>query len=83
MGHYFLQGAKNLMVKAVRPKPLTARQHSVLRLIAQGQTTGEIASQLGVTPNTVRDHIRLILAKLHARDRAHAVAIAMREGLLR
>jgi DNA-binding CsgD family transcriptional regulator len=61
---------------------LTARQHFVLRLIAEGKTTDEIAGQLGVSRNTIRDHIRMILAKLNARDRAHAVAIALREGLM-
>ena len=66
-----------------RPRPLTGRQYAVLRLIAQGQTDKEIARQMGLTENTVSDHVRLILAKLNARTRAHAVAIAFRERLLR
>ena len=52
-------------------------------MIAQGRTTEEMARQLGVSINTIRDHVRHILLKLHAVDRAHAVAIAMREGLIR
>jgi two-component system NarL family response regulator len=61
---------------------LTARQQLVLRLIADGKNTDEMAGELSVSRNTVRDHIRMILAKFNARDRAHAIAIAMREGLL-
>jgi DNA-binding CsgD family transcriptional regulator len=52
-------------------------------MISQGRSTEEIARQFGVSVATVRYHMRAILAKLHANDRAHALAIAMREGLLR
>jgi DNA-binding NarL/FixJ family response regulator len=55
----------------------------VLRLIAQGLATDEIGLRLKVSKNTVRGYVRVILLKLGAKDRAHAVAIAMREGLLR
>jgi DNA-binding CsgD family transcriptional regulator len=81
----FSEIAENLSTSDERPRrrELTERQFAVLRLIAQGSTTAEMGRLLGVSPNTVRGHILAILAKLGARDRAHAVAIAMREGLLR
>lgn len=66
-----------------RRRPLTARQLAILRLIAAGRTTDQIAEQLGVSRNTIRDHVRMILLKFNVSDRAHAVALAMREGLIR
>lgn len=63
-------------------RPLTKRQLLVVRLWSEGRTTDEIALKMGVSRNTVRSHRVLIFAKLGAKDRAHAVAIAMREGLL-
>ena len=62
-----------------RPKdPLTPRQLEILRLIAVGQTTGEIAGELYLSPETVRWHVKAILRKLNARTRAEAAA-ALRE----
>jgi DNA-binding NarL/FixJ family response regulator len=66
-----------------RSHTLTDRQLLVLRMIAQGRATEDIARQLEVSPETIRKHVRSILLNLNAVDRAHAVAIAMREGLLR
>ena len=61
---------------------LTERQAAILQMIAKGRTTARIAQELGISTNTVRSHVRMILATLDAKDRAHAVAIAMREGLI-
>jgi two-component system, NarL family, nitrate/nitrite response regulator NarL len=62
-----------------RPKePLTPRQLEILRLIAVGQTTGEIAGELYLSPETIRWHVKAILRKLNARTRAEAAA-ALRE----
>lgn len=61
---------------------LTGRQYEVLCLIAEGQAQAAMALKLGVSTNTIRDHIRLVLAKLRAKDRAHAVCIAFRLGIL-
>jgi DNA-binding NarL/FixJ family response regulator len=74
--------AKPPFVQEGRRRPLTDRQLEVLRLIAQGLATDEIGLRLKVSKNTVRGYVRVILLKLGAKDRAHAVAIAMREGLL-
>ncbi|MGN6377973.1 MAG: response regulator [Gaiellales bacterium] len=54
--------------------PLTPRQLEILRLIAAGQTTAEIASELYLSPETVRWHVKAILRKLNARTRAEAAA---------
>jgi DNA-binding CsgD family transcriptional regulator len=63
-----------------RPK-LTPREREVLALIACGYSTSEIARVLWITEDTVRTHVKRLLARLPARTRAHAVAIAFREGL--
>jgi DNA-binding NarL/FixJ family response regulator len=62
--------------------PLTAREQQTLVLLAGGASTDEIGEQLGVTRNTVRNHVQRILDKLNARSKLEAVAIARREGLL-
>ncbi|MCU1398091.1 MAG: DNA-binding response regulator [Acidimicrobiales bacterium] len=66
-----------------RTRPvLTAREFSVLALIAEGCSNGAVASRLGLSSATVKTHVERILRRLSADDRAHAVAIAMRLGLL-
>lgn len=66
----------------VRTEFLTPRLRDVLVLVAEGWTTGEIATELGLSPYTVKNYIERIFERLGARDRADAVAIAMREGIL-
>ena len=61
---------------------LTPREADVLRLIAGGNANKEIASQLGLTEETVKSHVKNILPKLGANDRTHAVTIAMKRGFL-
>jgi DNA-binding NarL/FixJ family response regulator len=58
----------------------TARETEVLQLIAEGLSNGEIGRQLSLTEETVKKHVQHLLLKLHARNRAHAVAIGMRLG---
>jgi DNA-binding NarL/FixJ family response regulator len=69
-----------------RPTPqgsdLTARELELLRLIAAGESTAAIASQLYLSVHTVRNHVARILTKLQAHTRLEAVAIAVRHGLI-
>jgi DNA-binding NarL/FixJ family response regulator len=66
-----------------RRASLTGRELDVLRQIATGQRTTEVAAQLGIGPETVKGHVRNILVKLAARSRAQAVAIALGRGLFK
>ena len=61
---------------------LTPREVDVLRLVAKGNANKEIAAQLSLTEETVKSHIRNILAKLEANDRTHAVAIGVKRGII-
>jgi DNA-binding CsgD family transcriptional regulator len=64
-------------------RTITRRELEVLALIAHGYSTGEIARALWITDDTVKTHVRRLMRRLGARTRAHAVAIAFREGLWR
>ncbi|HYD09681.1 MAG TPA: response regulator transcription factor, partial [Acidimicrobiales bacterium] len=65
------------------PAPkLTDRELEVLKLVAQGLTNREIADQLYISENTVKNHVRNILEKLHLHSRMEAVVYAVREKLL-
>jgi DNA-binding NarL/FixJ family response regulator len=61
---------------------LTARELDVLRLVAQGQSNKRVGALLDISEETVKTHMKNILPKLGARDRAHAVALALGRGLL-
>jgi DNA-binding NarL/FixJ family response regulator len=61
---------------------LTSRELDVVRLFACGATNEDIATDLCITTGTVEQHINHIFAKLGARDRAHALVIALREHML-
>jgi NarL family two-component system response regulator LiaR len=63
------------------PEPLTGREMTVLRLIAQGLSNQEIADRIVVSEPTVRAHVSHILGKLHLASRTQAALYAVREGL--
>jgi DNA-binding NarL/FixJ family response regulator len=82
--------ARRLMNFFSAPKPaspaqalpeLTSREVEILDLIAQGHSNAKIASRLYISPNTVRNHISHIFAKLQVADRAHAIVRAREAGL--
>jgi PAS domain S-box-containing protein len=62
---------------------LTDREREVLNLVAMGMGSTWIASSLGVSTSTVETHVRHCLRKLHARNRAHAIAVGVRRGEIR
>lgn len=61
---------------------LTRRELDVLSLIKEGHRNKQIADRLGIAETTVNFHIRNLVEKLGAHDRAHAVALAIQRGLL-
>ena len=61
---------------------LSAREIDVLRLIASGNANKQIADQLSITEETVKGHVRNVLAKLSANDRTHAVTIGLKRGII-
>ena len=73
--------AKAAEQRVLAPK-LTDRELQVLKLVAQGQSNREVAGELYISENTVKNHVRNILEKLHLHSRMEAVVYAMREKLL-
>ncbi len=67
---------------ADRRRGPTSREREVLRLLATGATDGQIASLLELSPATVQTHVRNAKAKLGARTRAQAVALALQRGMI-
>ena len=61
---------------------LTRRQREILQLLADGGSTSAAARELGLSEETVKTHTKNMLARLGARNRTHAVAIALRECLI-
>ncbi|MDQ1699842.1 MAG: formate hydrogenlyase transcriptional activator [Frankiaceae bacterium] len=61
-----------------RAEPLTAREREALTLLARGGTGETIAQYTGLSPDTVRTHLRNAMRKLDAHTRTHAIAIAMK-----
>jgi DNA-binding NarL/FixJ family response regulator len=62
---------------------LTAREKEVLAHVASGLTNKEIGSKLAIAENTVKNHLKSILAKLHLDNRVQAAALAIQRGLVR
>jgi ATP/maltotriose-dependent transcriptional regulator MalT len=63
-------------------RPLTPRERELLQLAAEGASGPDIAERLVVSAGTVKTHFRNIYEKLGVRDRAAAVAIGLRRGLI-
>jgi DNA-binding NarL/FixJ family response regulator len=68
-------------LKELEQEP-TAREIEVLQLISEGLVNREIGQRLFLSEETVKSHVRHLLAKLQARSRAHAVAVGFRRGLI-
>jgi DNA-binding CsgD family transcriptional regulator len=65
-----------------QPRVLSPRELEVLGLVAEGYTSKEIGLTLHVAEETVKSHVTSVLARLDARNRAHAVALALRANVL-
>jgi two-component system response regulator DegU len=66
------------LVKEKVAAPLTHRETQILSCIANGGTNKQVAHKLGISEQTIKNHVSAILRKLNANDRAHAVALAIR-----
>jgi DNA-binding CsgD family transcriptional regulator len=77
--HYCM---KKRQTAAGKPAALSNRQLEVLALVAEGATDNEIAIRLHLSVLTVSQYVREIRARLDARSRAHAVALALWQGVL-
>ncbi|HST86154.1 MAG TPA: response regulator transcription factor [Kineosporiaceae bacterium] len=71
-----------LAPRGLRFSGLTEREIQVLRLVAEGQDTGEIARQLAFSERTIKSILHDVTTRLQLRNRSHAVAYAVREGLI-
>jgi DNA-binding NarL/FixJ family response regulator len=70
------------MAEHINDEALTEREVRVLKSIAQGNSNKEAAAELNLSMETVKTQLKTILAKLDAKDRTHAVAIAIRRGII-
>lgn len=77
------RGGKTLSARRqLESATLTNRELEILALIALGLSNGEIGRLLFLSPETAKTHVRNMLAKLKARNRAHAVALAYQQHIL-
>jgi len=90
--HRHLQVVRQSLDAAQPPPPLPAyswtarlsrREGDVLRLLAEGQSTVEIADTLFISPATVKCHVARLIAKVGVRDRVQLVIAAYRSGYVR
>jgi DNA-binding NarL/FixJ family response regulator len=65
-----------------RDEMLTAREREILQLLADGMSNADVAGRLFISQETVKSHVRHILAKLEADTRTQAVAIALRDAII-
>jgi DNA-binding NarL/FixJ family response regulator len=69
------------LVEHLGEKQLSARELQVLQLVARGDRNKEIGRKLDISEETAKMHLKNAAAKLNARDRTHAVSIAVRRGI--
>ena len=71
-----------LVVGEAAPEPLSSQQIVILRLVAQGLSSREIATQLYLSENTVKGYVQEILHRLGVKNRTEAVMVAVKQGWL-
>ena len=62
--------------------PPSGREAEVLRLVADGLDTAEVAEELAYSESTIKGVLAKLMTRLEARNRCHAVAIVLRQGLI-
>jgi DNA-binding NarL/FixJ family response regulator len=81
MGEFSRQNTRVASGAERRPE-LSPRERDVLEFVAQGKSNKEIAAALDIAENTVKNHLKNILEKLHLENRVQAATFALRQGLL-
>ena len=61
---------------------ISSREKEILSCVAQGYANKRIATELGISEQTVKNHVTSVLRRLHASDRTEAVVIAIKQGLI-
>jgi len=79
---YFPEPIASELLDAIAKDGLTPREIQVLERAALGLGNGDIATQLAICEDTVKGHMRSIMTKLKARNRTHAVSIALQRGII-
>jgi DNA-binding NarL/FixJ family response regulator len=72
----------NELAEHATDESLSDREIEVLRMVAGGNANKEIGARLDITEETVKGHLKNIMAKLGANDRTHAVTIALKRGII-
>lgn len=80
---YLSHGAATRLIELDRLERLTQREQEILELIVDGLSNSQIAHRLDLSIATVKTHVHAILGKMGASDRAAAIAMAIRRGLVR
>ena len=75
-------GIASELAEHVADDELTARERDVLSLVAAGNANKEVAARMGISEETVKTHMKNVLTKLGARDRTHAVVVALKRGII-
>ncbi|GIU96846.1 MAG: DNA-binding response regulator [Actinomycetota bacterium] len=78
----FIEEASGSEAGGQQAPALSRREREILQKVADGATTRQVANELGISPHTVKTHLERIFEKLGANDRAQAVAIAIRTGIV-
>jgi len=76
------EGAASAPQAAATAPTLASREREILRFLAEGLTNAQIGAELHISPHTVKDHATSLYRKLGARNRAEAVRLAQKFGLL-
>jgi DNA-binding CsgD family transcriptional regulator len=72
-----------MLAEILQGEPLNEREAEILAGAANGETAAQTGARLFLSPETVKSYRKRVIAKLGARNGTHAVALALRSGLLR